>query len=186
MPGLESLGIAGAYRLRPRPARDARGWFVRYLDTEALAEVAPAPGFVHFNHSRTEHRGSVRGLHLQIGAAAEVKLVKCVRGAVLDVLVDCRRGSPTFLQHALLELVEGLGDAVLIPRGVAHGFQTLQDQTELIYHHSHPYQPDAERGLRYDDPMIGISWPMPVAEVSGKDEAWPFLKDSFEGYEIDP
>jgi len=184
MPDVSELPLAGAFVLEPQPVADERGWFARYFCVQEFESRRPGLNFVQFNHSYTRARGSIRGMHLQVGDAAEEKLVKCVRGAVLDVLVDVRRGSPTFLRHATVRLSEGAGNAVFIPKGVAHGFQTLQDDTELIYHHSNFYAPEAERGLRYDDPRLAIEWPLPPADISEKDRAWSWLDADFNGFGV--
>jgi dTDP-4-dehydrorhamnose 3,5-epimerase len=183
MTAYAALGIDGAWRLTMEPHPDERGWFARYFCADTFAELGGPMSFVQFNHSMTRNAGSIRGLHLQLGRPPESKLVKCVRGAVLDVLVDVRAGSPTFLQHVTLELSAG-GDAVVIPPGVAHGFQTLVEDTELIYHHTAPYRPGDERGFRYDDPRIGVAWPLPPADVSDKDRQWAWLDDGFEGFTV--
>ena len=185
MPTHHELSIPGVYLLEPQPFRDERGWFARYFCANEFRQTGREVRFVQFNHSSTKRRGSVRGLHLQLGTAAEDKLVRCVRGAVMDVMVDLRRGSPTFLRHERVELSPDNGLAVFIPRGCAHGFQTLEDDTELIYHHSNYYAPAHEAGLRFDDPRLGIEWPLPVADISDKDRGWPLLNTSFEGYGFD-
>lgn len=184
MPKLTELPIAGAWLVEPQPVADDRGWFARYFCVSEFGRAEDLQ-FVQFNHSYTRAAGSIRGLHLQIGAAAEEKLVRCVHGAVLDVLVDVRPGSRTFLEHVTVELRSGGGAAVFIPKGVAHGFQTLQEHAELIYHHSNFYAPQAERGLRYDDPRLGIGWPLPVADVSDKDKGWQWLSEDFDGFRVE-
>lgn len=184
MPRLTALDIAGVHVLEIDRRGDARGWFARYCDVDELGERKLNGAFVQFNHSCTRRRGSIRGLHLQRGSAAEDKLVRCVRGGVLDVLVDVRVGSETFLQHVTVELSAERGNAVYVPRGVAHGFQTLEDDTELIYHHTNFYAPEQEWGIRYDDPRVGIVWPLPVAELSEKDRAWPLLAANFGGVHV--
>lgn len=120
-------------------------------------------------------RGTVRGLHFQRPPHAEAKLVRCVAGAIFDVIVDLRDGSPTRLAWEGFELSAGNGRMVLVPEGFAHGFQTLTDDAEVTYHVTHPYTPEAEGGLRYDDPALGIAWPLPVSMISEKDRAWPLV-----------
>jgi len=184
MPRYEPLALAGAWTVRMEPNADARGWFARYFCAAEFEDRGPPLRFVQFNHSATRRRGSIRGMHLQIGAAAEDKFVKCIRGAVADVLLDLRVGSPTLLRHVRVDLSAANGAAVFIPRGVAHGFQTLEDDTELIYHHSNYYSPPDERGVRFDDPAAGIDWPMSPTESSDKDRFWPLLARDFAGFSI--
>lgn len=182
MPTLTNLAIPGVYLVEPEPARDQRGWFMRYFCVDGFRRTGRDIRFVQFNHSRTCRRGSIRGLHLQLGEAAEDKLVRCIRGRVMDVLVDLRRDSGTLLQKAFVELSEHNRRAVFIPRGVAHGFQTLDDDTELLYHHTNFHAPAREAGVRHDDPLVGIAWPLPVADISAKDLAWPLLSPGFNGF----
>lgn len=125
--------------------------------------------------SRTAVAGTIRGLHYQAPPAAEVKLVQCVSGRAFDVAVDLRPASSTYLQHFCIELDAREDLAVLIPEGVAHGCQALIDDTVLQYHLSAPYRSDLVRGLRYDDPVLAIPWPMPAVRISEKDRSWPLL-----------
>lgn len=184
VPAYRELSLHGAWLVEPEPARDERGWFTRYLCVRDMDRRGMETSFVQFNHAATRRAGSIRGMHLQIGEAAEQKLVKCVRGVVTDVLLDLRAGSPTFLHHAHVELSADNGRAVVIPRGVAHGFQTLAPDTELIYHHSNYYAPEHERGVRFDDPRAAITWPREPADVSVKDRSWPWLTEEFAGFVI--
>ncbi|MEX0729912.1 MAG: dTDP-4-dehydrorhamnose 3,5-epimerase [Aquisalimonadaceae bacterium] len=184
MPLHQQLGIAGAYVLTPEPVRDQRGWFTRYFCVDGFRETGRDVRFVQFNHSCTSRQGTIRGMHLQLGDAAEDKLVRCIRGRVLDVLVDLRRGSATLLRHVSVELSAADGRAVFIPRGVAHGFQSLCDNVELLYHHSNYYTPRSEAGLRYDDPAVEIRWPLTAVDVSPKDRAWPLLAYGFSGFDV--
>jgi dTDP-4-dehydrorhamnose 3,5-epimerase len=184
MLGIHSLSIGGAYLVRPEPVQDERGWFTRYFCTREFDDCRPDLRFVQFNHSLTRRTGSVRGLHLQVEDAAEEKLVRCVQGRVLDVIVDLRQGSPTFLDHATVVLAPEPGDALFIPKGVAHGFQTLEPDTQLIYHHSNYYAPGQERGVRFDDPMLAIGWPLPVVDISEKDRSWRLLTEGFRGFDV--
>lgn len=183
-PTWEPLRVSNAFRVLPRVVEDQRGWFMRYLSLPASGGGDDQPAFVQFNHSCTRRAGTIRGLHLQIGKGREAKFVKCVRGRVLDVLLDLRRGSSTFLEHAAVELSAESHAAVYAPPGVAHGFQTLEPHTELIYHHTNAYIPSAERGVRFDDPRAGIRWPRRPSEISEKDRQWPLLSADFDGYEV--
>lgn len=184
VPTYRELSLQGAWIVEPEPMHDERGWFARYLCMADMDQRGIQTSFVQFNHTATRRVGSIRGMHLQIGAAAEQKFIKCVRGAVIDVLLDLRAGSPTFMQHVQIELSETNGVSVFVPTGVAHGFQTLQPDTELIYHHTNYHTPEQERGVRFDDPRAGIEWPLEPADVSVKDRNWPRLAEDFSGFVI--
>ena len=184
MTQFEALYVRGAWRVIPEPIGDDRGWFARYFCSAQAHEYALETRFVQFNQSFTREPGTIRGMHLQIGEGAEAKLIKCVRGRVLDVLLDLRQGSATFMQHCAVELSAENRAAAYLPPGIAHGFQTLEADTELMYHHSNFYMPDTERGVRYDDPRADIRWPLPTAGISPKDQQWPLLSADFAGYEI--
>ena len=129
--------------------------------------------FVQGNHSYNRAKGTVRGMHFQIAPHGEVKLVRCVAGAVLDIIIDLRADSPTYLKWEGFELSAANGRTLYVPVGFAHGFQTLADETHVLYSVSHPYTPGAEGGVRHDDPVFGIAWPLPLAVISEKDPAWP-------------
>jgi dTDP-4-dehydrorhamnose 3,5-epimerase len=154
---------------------DERGWFARTFCAEEFAAAGLPTSFVQANASLTGPAGTVRGLHYQLPPTAEDKYVRCVRGGLFDVGLDLRAGSPTFGRHVGVELTPENGLGLLIPKGVAHGFQTLTDDTEVTYLMSEPYAPEHERGIRFDDPGLGIEWPLPVAVVSEKDAGWPSL-----------
>ena len=162
------------------PARygDARGFFSETFRKSALAEAGFEGEFVQDNHSLSERRGTVRGLHFQLEPHAQDKLLRVVRGAILDVAVDIRRGSPTRGQHVAVELSADNWAQLLVPKGFAHGFQTLTDGAEVLYKVSDYYAPEAERGLLWCDPALGVDWPVPVAEatVNARDAAWPTLE----------
>ena len=130
------------------------------------------------NLALTRHQGTVRGLHYQVPPAAEAKLVRCIRGAIYDVIVDLRPESPTYLEHLGVELSAENRVQFCVPEGFAHGYQALADDTEIIYMVSQFHAPQHEAGLRYDDPLLGIQWPLPVSLVSGKDSSWPLLDRS--------
>jgi len=154
---------------------DERGWFARVMCRETLAAHGLPHDFVQANHSMTRRRGSIRGLHFQRPPHAEAKLVRCVRGAIHDVIVDVREGSPTRWRWEAFALSAENGRMLIVPEGFAHGFQTLTDDAEVTYHVTHSYTPEAEGGLRHSDPALGIAWPLPVTDISAKDRAWPLL-----------
>ena len=136
------------------------------------------------NHTFSPKQGTVRGMHFQRGAHAEMKIVSCIRGEVWDVAVDMRKGSETFLQWHAEYLSNKNGYAMLIPEGFAHGFQALSDDVELIYFHSEPYFVDAEDGLNPRDPSLNINWPLKISEISSKDAGRPLIIPEFKGVEI--
>ncbi len=133
------------------------------------------------NQSITRQKGAVRGLHYQKSPALEAKIVRCLRGRVFDVMVDLRADSPTFLKHQAVELSAENAQAVYIPEGFAHGFQALEEDCELLYLHMTPYSKEYEGGLRYDDPKLGIQWPLAATQLSQRDTGFPLLDPSFRG-----
>jgi dTDP-4-dehydrorhamnose 3,5-epimerase len=165
----------------PQPVSDHRGAFARWFCQAELAEVIGSRSIVQINHSRTIKVGAVRGLHFQYPPHAEMKLIRCLRGRVFDVAVDLRQNSPTFLQWHAEELSNENQRMIVIPEGFAHGFQVLEANAELLYLHTAMYQKDSEGAVRYDDPVIGIDWPLPVTDVSERDRNYPLLSPSFFG-----
>lgn len=165
--------LPGVVEVRAEPAFDERGAFLRAWcrDEFAAAGLAFAP--VQISHSENTRRHTLRGMHWQAPPAAEAKLVRCLRGAVHDVALDLRPDSPGFRQVVAVELSAASRNAIFIPAGCAHGFLTLTDDTVLEYLIDAPHAPDHARGLRWDDPAFGISWPAPPAVISARDRAWP-------------
>ena len=175
---LEPLaGPGGPVRVRLEPREDARGLFARTFCTQEFAEAGIAVAWVQINMATNVARGTLRGLHFQRPPMADAKLVRCVRGAILDVGVDLRAGSGSFGRAVALELSEGSRDMLYLPPGFAHGYQTLTPETELLYLHSRPYSPAHEGGLAWDDPALGIEWPLPVTGLSDRDAHHPRLAD---------
>jgi dTDP-4-dehydrorhamnose 3,5-epimerase len=173
-----------------RPARhvDSRGFFSEAYSKRAYAEIGIVNEFVQDNHSLSRKKGVVRGLHFQIHPFAQAKLLRVLRGAVFDAVVDIRTGSPTYGQHIATVLSEEDWNQIFIPAGFAHGFCTLQEETEILYKVDHYYSPAHERGVRWNDPALGIAWPISKAEaeLSEKDKMLPLLADlgdvcSFDG-----
>jgi dTDP-4-dehydrorhamnose 3,5-epimerase len=160
---------------------DARGFFSRLFCAEELAVCGFDAAVAQVNHSYTRQRGSVRGMHFQYPPHGEVKFVSCLRGEVFDVAVDLRCGSPTYLQWHAERLSESNACSLLIPRGFAHGFQTLSNDCELLYVHSAPYAADAEGGLNPNDATLGIRWPLPFSDISERDAMRPALTAGFTG-----
>ena len=171
--------LKGAYVIDLEPFQDERGLFARTFCRREFADIGHQDEFVQFNHSRTHEKGTIRGMHYQLPPSAEIKLIRCVRGSVYDVIVDLRKNSPTFLQYIGLELSDRNMQMIYVPVGFAHGFQTLEDNTELIYHHTAYYAPELEAGLRFDDPQIEIDWPMPPTVLSAKDQNQPLIDPGF-------
>ena len=177
----ERTTIEGVWEIATAPRADARGCLTRVFCAEAFGRVAPGLRFVQVNHSITEKRGTIRGLHFQRAPAAEWKLIRCLRGRVFDVAVDLRGGSSTFGRWHAVELSEDNEREILIPPGCAHGFQALADHCELLYQHSEPYAPDREDGVRHDDPRLAIAWPEPETAMSPRDRAFRTIDADFQG-----
>ncbi len=168
--------LRGAFTIDLEPRVDPRGFFARAFCTREFEQHRLTTSFVQMNISSSAAKGTVRGLHYQDGAASETKLVRCTRGAIFDVIVDLRRGSPTYLQHVVVTLTSENRRALYVPKMFAHGFQALTDGVEVLYQVDSFYAPEAERGLRYDDPVLAIRWPEAVTVVSEKDRLWPLLE----------
>lgn len=164
---------------------DSRGFLSRLFCPEDLREAGwPEKSVAQINHTMTAKRGTVRGLHFQYPPHAEAKLVSCVRGTVWDVAVDLRKQSPTYLHWHAEEISETNCRALLIPEGFAHGFQTLSDDVQMIYVHSAPYAQTYEGGIAPNDPMLAISWPLAISELSERDRTHPPLSPAFEGVKL--
>jgi len=169
-----ALALSGAYPIEPELRTDERGLFARMWCTQEFAGRGLRTDFVQSSISSNLVKGTLRGLHYQVSPHAETKLVRCIRGAVFDVIVDLRPGSSTYGQWAACELTSENRHIVYIPEGLAHGFQTLTDDTELLYCISGYYEPTAARGVRWSDPALAIAWPIvPPSIVSKKDEQLP-------------
>jgi len=169
--------LADARLIEQEPRADERGFFARAYCADAFAAQGITSRFVQMNMSGNNRRGTMRGLHYQAEPAPEAKLLRCIRGAVYDVMVDMRPDSPTYLKHFGVELTEENRLAVYVPPLFAHGYLALTDGAHVLYQVSSPYTPDAERGVRYDDPALRIGWPIEVSDVSAKDRAWPTLRE---------
>jgi dTDP-4-dehydrorhamnose 3,5-epimerase len=167
--------LQGAMIIEPERIADDRGFFARTFCADEFREHGLNPNVAQTNISFNPRAGTLRGMHYQVAPAVETKLVRCVRGALVDVIVDMREDSPTYLEHIAVELSDDNGRALFVPALFAHGYQTLVDETEASYVVSSPYAPGFERGLAYDDPELGIDWPLPVSVISDKDRRWPPL-----------
>jgi dTDP-4-dehydrorhamnose 3,5-epimerase len=171
----EALGLTGGWRVIPERREDARGWFARTYDEAAFRAHDLPIRWPQHNASWNNRRGTLRGLHGVTPGYREDKLVRCVRGRVWDVLVDLRPASLTYLQTRAAELSAENGEMLYIPTGVFHGFQTLVDDTEVFYLMSDPYVPEAAAGVAWDDPKLGIRWPLPNPIMSERDRGHPRL-----------
>lgn len=176
--------LSGAYEIEIEPFRDDRGFFARTFCKKEFEKIGFFYDIIQINHSMTRRNGTIRGLHYQISPASEIKIIRCIQGAVFDVIVDLRTFSPTFLHWHGVELSRENQKMIFVPSGFAHGFQTLSDAAELIYLHSEFYNPEYENGLRFNDPSISIKWPLPLSCISEKDSAFPLINASFKGITI--
>jgi len=168
-------GLEGAYLVELQPFSDERGHFARAWCREEFARQGIEVELAQGNVSINPLQGTLRGLHYQVEPHGEAKLVRCVRGAIYDVIVDVDPGSPTYLKWFGVELTPSSFRMLYVPAGFAHGFQTLCDDTEVNYLVSTPYVAAAGRGLRYDDPALAIAWPEPVTRISRQDDSWPLI-----------
>lgn len=181
-------GVLDVYILEPQVFGDRRGWFMESWSVREMERAGFRYGFVQDNQSYSAARGTLRGIHFQNGAASQAKLVRCGRGAVLDVAVDLRKGSPTYKKWAAAELSAENKRQLLIPRGFGHGFLTLTDDVEFLYKADNPYAPETERSIIWNDPEIAIDWGVTNPILSEKDQNAPLLRDSDVSfiYEVQP
>jgi dTDP-4-dehydrorhamnose 3,5-epimerase len=164
--------LKGAYVIEIEPIEDERGFFARSFCTKEFEKYGLNIRIVQCNISYNEKKGTLRGMHYQVAPHAETKLVRCTRGAIYDVALDLRKDSPTFKQWVATELSANNHRIFYIPDGVAHGFQTLEDHTEVFYQMSEFYHPECTRGVRWDDPTFGMKWPMVPTLMTNKDRAY--------------
>lgn len=167
--------IVGAYIVELDRHEDERGFFARAFCQKEFSSTGINSDVLQANYSRNTYAGTVRGMHYQIAPALETKFVRCVRGSIMDVIVDLRNDSSTYLSQVTVELCADSGRALFVPALCAHGFQTLEDNSDVFYLVSGYYTPECERGLRHDDPSLAIEWPRPVEHISSKDTQWPLL-----------
>jgi len=176
--------LQGLAILEPRVFADARGWFYESWSACKLRQAGFEYEFVQDNHSSSLSKGTLRGLHFQNNPSAQGKLVRCTRGAILDVAVDLRRGSPTWRQWVAVELNANNYLQLLVPKGFAHGFLTLTDDAEVQYKADAPYSPEHDRSIRWNDPEIGVAWGISNPILSEKDAKAPFLSESDVNFEF--
>jgi dTDP-4-dehydrorhamnose 3,5-epimerase len=174
--------LEGVYLVELEPQRDERGFFARaYADEEFAAHGLPTH-YPHLNISRNDRAGTLRGMHYNAAPASECKLVRCVSGRIWDVVADLRRGSPTRFQSVAVELTAERGEAIFVPEGFAHGFITMTDGADVLYHMGRVYEPGAARGIRWNDPRLAITWPREPAVMSARDRGYPDYDDAtFDG-----
>lgn len=171
--------LRGAYTIELDRRRDERGWFARAFCQSELADHGLNPVIAQANLAFNELAGTLRGMHFQFPPHTETKLVRCTRGSIVDTIVDLRPESPTYLESVSIELSAENGVALYVPERFAHGYQTLVDGTETSYQVGAFYAPSHEGGLAFDDPRLGLAWPLPVAAISEKDSRWESL-DTYE------
>jgi dTDP-4-dehydrorhamnose 3,5-epimerase len=178
---VEETPLPGVHVFERLPRSDERGWLERMYDRTELERIVGPRTIVQINRTSTRARGTVRGMHYQVPPSAETKIVACLQGSIFDVAVDVRRGSPTFLRWHAVELTRANRRSLVVPEGLAHGFQALDDDCEVLYLTTSAYDPDNERGLYPLDPVLGIEWPLAVANLSPRDAAHPLLGPDFDG-----
>ncbi|MDR2754396.1 MAG: dTDP-4-dehydrorhamnose 3,5-epimerase [Planctomycetaceae bacterium] len=171
------LKLQGTYKIDLEPHGDERGWFARLFCANELKEIGLTKPIVNINLSYTQQKGTIRGLHFQYPPDCEIKIVKCIRGVIWDCMVDIRKDSPTFLQWDAIELSSANNKMIYIPEGFAHGFQTLTEDTELLYFVTAFYSPKNEDGLRFDDAQLHIDWQLKATVVSERDRKHPLLAE---------
>jgi dTDP-4-dehydrorhamnose 3,5-epimerase len=178
---INTLNLQGLKLIIRQGIGDERGFLFRIFCAEELAQAGWMKPIAQINHTYTQKKGTVRGMHFQHPPHSEMKLVTCLRGAIFDVAIDLRQGSPTFLSWHAERISAERAQALLIPEGFAHGFQALSDDVELLYCHSAPYASASDDGLNPLDPMLAIAWPEAITELSTRDRSHPMLPLSFEG-----
>jgi dTDP-4-dehydrorhamnose 3,5-epimerase len=176
--------LEGCFEIEMTASQDERGWFGRFFCKKEFSTIGHTKEWVQMNHSFTVTKGALRGLHFQKPPFSEIKLVRCISGSVFDVVVDIRKNSKTFLRSFSIELSSEKRNMIYIPEGFAHGFQTLRENSELIYLHSQYYTPESESGIRYNDPMINIAWPLPVDQLSERDKNHELINADYKGIDL--
>jgi dTDP-4-dehydrorhamnose 3,5-epimerase len=171
--------LNGAFIVEPKPREDERGKFARVFCKREFSEIGHEKEFVQFNHSVNKVKGTVRGMHFQRSPHREIKLVRCIRGSVFDVIVDLRSGSATYQKWFGEIISETNMKMMYIPEGFAHGFQVLEENSELLYHHTAYYTPEAEGGINPTDALVDIKWPVPISLLSDRDRSFEMMNSNF-------
>jgi dTDP-4-dehydrorhamnose 3,5-epimerase len=178
---IKQTPLQGAFVIESEPFTDDRGIFARVFCQHELQGILYGKNIVQINHSITKQKGTIRGMHFQYPPKSEIKMVKCLRASVFDVMIDLRQDSPTFLKwHGEVLSAENM-KMMVVPEGFAHGFQCLEDNSEIVYLVTQFYSPEHEEGVRYDDPMFNISWPLEPTDISEKDRKHSLLGEKFSG-----
>lgn len=181
---IHTTSIEGLFCLETTPFCDNRGSFARIFCQKEFTAANITMPVAQMNISMTHKKGTVRGMHYQLSPHGEIKIVRCLQGSCYDVAVDIRKDSPTFLKYHGEILSPENGKALYIPKGFAHGFQTLEDNTQLLYMHSELYAPHAEAALHYNDPRLAINWKLDIKDVSDRDKKHPFMQETFTGITV--
>ena len=178
---INKLPLENAFVIEPELVTDNRGIFSRVFCQRELQNMLHGKNIVQINHSLTRQKGALRGMHFQYPPKSEIKMLKCLHGSVFDVMIDLRQGSSTFLKwHGEIVSADNM-KMMYIPEGFAHGFQTMESNSELLYFHTNFYSPEHEGVVRYNDPKVGIKWPLEVTDVSERDDKHPLLGEDFSG-----
>ena len=181
---LMSTRVEGLNVLQRNPIGDHRGYLERLFCQQELQPLLNGKSIAQINHTLTEKKGSVRGMHYQTPPHAEIKFVSCICGKVLDVAIDLRKGSPTFMHYHSDILTPDNHKTLVIPEGFAHGFQTLTDGCEMLYFHSASYCQESESALNTRDPLLNIQWPLEITDISERDQSHPMIDSAFVGVEL--
>ena len=178
---INETSINGLISIQRKPVGDQRGYLERLYCSDFFDQFTNKQNIKQINHTLTQKKGTLRGMHFQYPPYSEIKIVSCIQGSVFDVAIDLRKNSPTFLQWYGEILEAGNYTSLLIPEGFAHGFQTLTKNCEMLYFHTKSYMPSAEGAINALDPMIAITWPLDITEISDRDSNHVFLDSRFEG-----
>ena len=181
---IEPLKLKGAFLVRSSIFGDHRGQFSRWFCSKELKHILKKRVICQVNMSATEKEGTVRGLHYQLPPQCETKLVRCIRGKVWDTIIDIRSDLKTFLESISIELDEQDSTMLVIPEGMAHGFQSLQDNSQLLYMHTEFYSPESESGLNINDPALNLFWPRPITNMSERDKQFSNVPKGFTGLSL--
>lgn len=181
---IEQTPITGLYLFQPEPIRDNRGFFAEVFTQRELDKIGHTKPIAQVNHAMNVQKGTLRGMHFQHPPKAEIKIVKCAKGEIYDVVVDIRKGSPTFLQTYSITLSADAMTMIYIPEGFAHGYQTLQPNCEVLYFTTEFYSPAHAAGLRFDDPCLNLKWPEEITDISPRDTNHPLITNAFEGISL--
>lgn len=181
---VKTTPLAGVFVLKAKPIGDERGYFERLFCAEEFKELGFDIPVSQINHSYNQGIGIIRGMHMQLPPYTEIKVVRCLRGKVCDVALDVRKNSPTFLQHFAVELSADEHNYLYLPHGIAHGYQALTEESDVLYLVSAPYHAEAEKGFNPLDPTFNIKWPLPPSIMSAKDRERAFINPDFQGIEL--